>query len=36
MTRILMNRWFQPFAAKERIGSALLIEAIERLDRLRY
>ncbi len=20
MTRILMNRWFQPFAAKERIG----------------
>jgi hypothetical protein len=33
MTRILMNRWFQRFAAKERIGSQVLIEAIERANR---
>jgi hypothetical protein len=33
MTRILMNRWFQRFAAKERIGSQSLIEAIERANR---
>lgn len=33
MTRILMNRWFQRFAAKERIGSQALIEAIERANR---
>ena len=33
MTRILMNRWFMRFAAKERIGSRALIEAIERADR---
>ena len=33
MTRILMNRWFQRFAAKERISSTALIEAIERADR---
>lgn len=36
MTRILMNRWFQRFAVKERIGSAALIEAIELPDRSRY
>jgi len=33
MTRILMNRWFQRFSDKERIGTAALIEAIERADR---
>jgi len=33
MTRILMNRWFQRFAAKERIGNVALIEAIERANR---
>ncbi len=33
MTRILMNRWFQRFAAKERIGSHALIGAIERANR---
>jgi hypothetical protein len=33
MTRILMNRWFQRFAAQERIGSQALIEAIERANR---
>lgn len=33
MTRILMNRWFQRFAAKERISNASLIEAIGRADR---
>lgn len=32
MTRILMNRWFQRFAAKERISSPALIEAIERAN----
>lgn len=36
MTRILKNRWFQRFAAKERITAAVLIEAIERADRSRY
>jgi hypothetical protein len=33
MTRILMNRWFQRFAAKERISGQALIEAIERANR---
>jgi hypothetical protein len=33
MTRILMNRWFQRFAAKERISSQALIEAIKRANR---
>ena len=33
MTRILLNRWFQRFASKERISSAALIEAIDRADR---
>lgn len=33
MTRILMNRWFQRFAVKERISSQALIEAIERANR---
>jgi len=36
MTRILMNRWFQRFAGKERIGNVAVIEAIERANRSRY
>lgn len=33
MIRILMNRWFKRFAAKDRIGSQALIEASERASR---
>ncbi len=36
MTRILMNRWYQRFAANELISAAVLIEATERADRSRY
>lgn len=33
MTRILMNRWFQRFAARKRISNPALIDAIERANR---
>lgn len=32
MTRVLMNRWFERFARKERIDGRMLIEAINRAD----
>lgn len=33
VTRVFMNRWFERFAAKERIDQRMLTEAVDRADR---